>query len=626
MSNYISAERLGHQYHDKWMFRDINFGINAGQRIALVGVNGAGKSTMMNIIAKILDPSEGKLIQNKSIRIGHLEQDPLPAVSMSISDYLFSDEHPALSLIKQYELLLENPVGKDDEINALTDALSAADAWEYEYKIKHILGILGIHQLNQSIATLSGGQKKRIALAKLLIEDPDLYILDEPTNHLDIDTIEWLEDYLNKGNKTLMMVTHDRYFLDNVCNEIMEIDRGSVFFYKGNYSYYLEKKAEREEMDKASYEKNKNLWRKELEWMRRQPKARTTKSKSRIDAFGKLDEKTKELRPNQEVELSVKMSTQGNKVLELHHISKSFGDKNIINDFTYVFKKKDRIGVAGKNGSGKSTFLQLITQQIQPDKGKIIVGETTVYGYYRQDGLKFDEDMKVIDVVKDVAEYIIMADGKQLSASQLLTKFLFPPAKQNDRVSKLSGGEKKRLQLMRILMLNPNFLILDEPTNDLDIDTLNILEDFLINFPGCLVLVSHDRYLVDSLTDHLFIFEGDGNVRMYNGNYTEYRIEKEEEIEIQKQIAKQNRIAESQKANNATTAAITKKKLSFKEQKELESLEQEIATLEKRKTEINSELTKESDVEKIISLSKELEEVESSLEIKELRWLELSEN
>lgn len=623
MSNYISAEKLGHQYHDKWMFRDINFGINAGQRIALVGVNGAGKSTMMNIIAKLLEPSEGKLIQNKSIRIGHLEQDPLPAVSISISDYLFSDEHPALSLIKQYEILLENPDGKDNEINALTDALSAADAWEYEHKIKHILGILGIHQLNQSIATLSGGQKKRIALAKLLIEDPDLYILDEPTNHLDIDTIEWLEDYLNKGNKTLMMVTHDRYFLDNVCNEIMEIDRGSVYFYKGNYSYYLEKKSEREEMDKASYEKNKNLWRKELEWMRRQPKARTTKSKSRIDAFDKLDAKTKELRPNQEVELSVKMSTQGNKILELHHIGKSYGEKNIIKDFSYVFKKKDRIGVAGKNGSGKSTFLQLITQQIQPDKGKIIVGETTVYGYYRQDGLKFDEEMKVIDVVKDVADFILMADGKQLSASQLLTKFLFPPAKQNDKVSKLSGGEKKRLQLMRILMLNPNFLILDEPTNDLDIDTLNILEDFLISFPGCLVLVSHDRYLVDSLTDHLFIFEGNGEVQTYNGNYTDYRVEKEEELELQKQLAKQQKVAEAQKAQSVVVA---KKKLSFKEQKELENLEQEIASLENRKSEINSELTNESNVEKIISLSHELEEVGKNLEIKELRWLELSEN
>jgi ATP-binding cassette subfamily F protein uup len=622
MSNYISAERLGHQYHDKWMFRDINFGINAGQRIALVGVNGAGKSTMMNIIAKILEPSEGKLIQNKSIRIGHLEQDPLPTISISISDYLFSDEHPALSLIKQYEILLENPEGKDNEINELTDALSAADAWEYEHKIKHILGILGIYHLNQSIATLSGGQKKRIALAKLLIEDPDLYILDEPTNHLDIDTIEWLEDYLNKGNKTLMMVTHDRYFLDNVCNEIMEIDRGSVFSYKGNYSYYLEKKAEREEMDKASYEKNKNLWRKELEWMRRQPKARTTKSKSRVDAFGKLDEKTKELRPNQEVELSMKMSTQGNKILELHHIGKSYGDKNIINDFSYVFKKKDRIGVAGKNGSGKSTFLQLITQQIQPDKGKITVGETTVYGYYRQDGLKFDEDMKVIDVVKDVADFIIMSDGKQLSASQLLTKFLFPPAKQNDKVSKLSGGEKKRLQLMRILMLNPNFLILDEPTNDLDIDTLNILEDFLITFPGCLVLVSHDRYLVDSLTDHLFIFEGNGEVQTYNGNYTDYRVEKEEELELQKQLAKQQKVAEAQKVQ---AAAASKKKLSFKEQKELETLEQEISTLENRKVEITTEIANTTEVEKIISLSNELEEVEKNLEDRELRWLELSE-
>ncbi len=620
MSNYISAEKLGHQFHDRWLFRELNFGVNAGQRIALVGVNGAGKSTLMNIIAASLDPSEGKLIRNKSIRIGHLEQDPVPTLTCSISDYLFSDEHPALSLIKRYEELLENPEGKDEEINQLTDELSAADAWEYEHKIKQILGTLGIHHLKQTINTLSGGQKKRIALAKLLIEDPDLYILDEPTNHLDIDTIEWLEEYLNKGNRTLIMVTHDRYFLDNVCNEIMEIDRGKVFQYKGNYSYYLEKKAEREEMDKASFEKNKNLWRKELEWMRRQPKARTTKSKARIDAFGELEDKTKELRPNQEVELSIKMSTQGNKILELHHVGKSYGDKNIINDFSYVFKKKDRVGVAGKNGSGKSTFLQLITEQIQPDKGKVVVGESTVYGYYRQDGLSFDESKKVIDVVREVADHIIMADGKQLSASQLLTKFLFPPQKQNDKVSKLSGGERKRLQLMRVLMLNPNFLILDEPTNDLDIDTLNILEDFLLSFPGCLILVSHDRYLVDKLTDHLFIFEGEGHVRTYNGNYTDYRVEKEEEEEQEKARLK----AERNQAQKNTTATPVVKKRSFKEQKELDELEGSIKQLENRKKEINELLLSTTDVDAIIALSKELEEVTAELDAKEFRWLELS--
>lgn len=620
MSNYISAEKLGHQFHDRWLFRELNFGVNAGQRIALVGVNGAGKSTLMNIIAASLDPSEGKLIRNKSIRIGHLEQDPVPTLTCSISDYIFSDEHPALSLIKRYEELLENPEGKDDEINKLTDELSAADAWEYEHKIKQILGTLGIHHLKQAINTLSGGQKKRIALAKLLIEDPDLFILDEPTNHLDIDTIEWLEEYLNKGNKTLIMVTHDRYFLDNVCNEIMEIDRGSVFQYKGNYSYYLEKKSEREEMDKASFEKNKNLWRKELEWMRRQPKARTTKSKARIDAFGVLDDKTKELRPNQEVELSIKMSTQGNKILELHHVGKSYEEKNIIDDFSYVFKKKDRVGVAGKNGSGKSTFLQLITEQIKPDKGKVVVGESTVYGYYRQDGLAFDESKKVIDIVREVADHIIMADGKQLSASQLLTKFLFPPQKQNDRVSKLSGGERKRLQLMRVLMLNPNFLILDEPTNDLDIDTLNILEDFLLSFPGCLVLVSHDRYLVDKLTDHLFIFEGNGYVRTYNGNYTDYRVEKEEEDEAEKARLKAEKNQAKQQINNTPVV----KKRSFKEQKELDDLEESIKKLENRKTEINDLLLSTTNVDEIIALSKELEEVQANLDEKELRWLELS--
>lgn len=628
MSNYISAEKIGHQYHDKWLFKDINFGINSGQRIALVGVNGAGKSTLMNIIAKIIEPSEGKLVHNKAIRIGHLEQDPVANIDLSISEYLFSDDHPALSLIKKYEELLEAPIGKEKEINELTDALSAADAWEYEHKIKHILGVLGIHHLHQSIATLSGGQKKRIALAKLLIEDPDLYILDEPTNHLDIDTIEWLEEYLNKGNKTLMMVTHDRYFLDNVCNEILEIDRGQVFSYAGNYSYYLEKKAEREEMDLASFEKNKNLWRKELEWMRRQPKARTTKSKSRIDAFHELEGKTKLLKPNQSVELSVKMNTQGSKILELHRIGKSYGEKKIIKDFSYVFKKKDRIGVAGKNGTGKSTFLQLITGQMEPDKGKVIVGETTVYGYYKQDGLKFDEEKKVIDIVREVADHIIMADGKQLSASQLLTKFLFPPYKQNDKVAKLSGGERKRLQLMRVLMLNPNFLILDEPTNDLDIDTLNILEDFLMNYPGCLLLVSHDRYLVDKLTDQLFVFEGEGEVKIYSGNYTDYRLEKEEALEIEKQklrLEKSMSAEKNQVDSSAITTSNTKKKLSFKEQKELEKLDQEITELNSRKLEILSALSTISEVEKIISLSSELEQITALLEDKEMRWLELSD-
>jgi ATP-binding cassette subfamily F protein uup len=620
MSNFISAEKLGHQFQDRWLFKDLNFGINAGQRIAIVGVNGAGKSTLMNIIAGELDPSEGKMIRNKSIRIGHLAQDPVPTLTCSISDYIFSDDHPALSLIKRYEEVIENPEGREDEINHLIDELSAADAWEYEHKIKQILGILGVHHLKQTIDTLSGGQKKRIALAKLLIEDPDLYILDEPTNHLDIDTIEWLEEYLNKGNKTLIMVTHDRYFLDNVCNEIIEIDRGSVFPYKGTYSYYLEKKSEREEMDKASYEKNKNLWRKELEWMRRQPKARTTKSKARIDAFSDLDDKTKTLRPNQEVELSIKMSNQGNKILELHHVAKAYEEKNIINDFSYVFKKKDRIGVAGKNGSGKSTFLQLITEQTQPDKGKVVVGESTVYGYYRQDGLAFNEEMKVIEVVREVADYIIMGDGKQLSASQLLTKFLFPPAKQNDKVSKLSGGERKRLQLMRVLMLNPNFLILDEPTNDLDIDTLNILEDFLMAFPGCLVLVSHDRYLVDKLTDHLFIFEGEGVVRTYNGNYTDYRVEKEEEEELEKARIK----AEKNQARVVTPAPpVLKLKRSFKEQKEIDDLEAEIAELENQKEELNKKLHTETGVEELIQLASDLEKVTCILDEKELRYLEL---
>ena len=459
-----------------------------------------------------------------------------------------------------------------------------------------------------------------MALAKLLIDDPDVYILDEPTNHLDIDTIEWLEEFLRIGNKTILLVTHDRYFLDNVCNEVAELENGKVYTYKGNYSYYLEKKAEREAMDASSLEKNLNLLRKELEWMRRQPKARTTKSKSRIDSFYDLSEKTKNGPSKNSVELNVKIALQGNKIIELHHVDKSFDDKNIIHDFSYVFKKGDRIGVAGKNGMGKSTFLNLVTQQILPDKGKVIVGETTVFGYYEQKGLQFDESERVIDIVKNIAEYITMADGSTISASALLTRFLFPPAKQYGMVSKLSGGERKRLHLMRVLIKNPNFLILDEPTNDLDIDTLNVLEEFLLNFKGCILLVSHDRYLVDKLTDQLFIFEGEGNVRVYNGNYTDYRVERDEAEDAKKAALK----AEKTKSMAAPAPApAAKTKLSYKEQKEIETLEKEIAELENKKAVINEKMLSETGVDELIQLANDLAICTALLDEKEMRLLTL---
>lgn len=620
MSNFISAEQLGHSFQDNWLFKGLNLGLNAGQRMALVGVNGAGKSTLMKILSGKIQPQEGKVVGNKELRVGYLDQEPLFDAAQSIAEFIFSMDNVQQQLIRRYEELIEDPNADETEIGKLTDELSNANAWEYEHTIRQILGTLGIHHYEQKIGTLSGGQKKRLALAKLLIDDPDVYILDEPTNHLDIDTIEWLEEFLRIGNKTILLVTHDRYFLDNVCNEVAELENGKVYTYKGNYSYYLEKKAEREAMDASSLEKNLNLLRKELEWMRRQPKARTTKSKSRIDSFYDLSEKTKNGPSKNSVELNVKIALQGNKIIELHHVDKSFDDKNIIHDFSYVFKKGDRIGVAGKNGMGKSTFLNLVTQQILPDKGKVIVGETTVFGYYEQKGLQFDESERVIDIVKNIAEYITMADGSTISASALLTRFLFPPAKQYGMVSKLSGGERKRLHLMRVLIKNPNFLILDEPTNDLDIDTLNVLEEFLLNFKGCILLVSHDRYLVDKLTDQLFIFEGEGNVRVYNGNYTDYRVERDEAEDAKKAALK----AEKTKSMAAPAPApAAKTKLSYKEQKEIETLEKEIAELENKKAILNEKMLSETGVDELIQLASDLAICTALLDEKEMRLLTL---
>ena len=620
MSNFISAEQLGHSFQDNWLFKGLNLGLNAGQRMALVGVNGAGKSTLMKILSGKIQPQEGKVVGNKELRVGYLDQEPLFDAAQSIAEFIFSMDNVQQQLIRRYEELIEDPNADETEIGKLTDELSNANAWEYEHTIRQILGTLGIHHYEQKIGTLSGGQKKRLALAKLLIDDPDVYILDEPTNHLDIDTIEWLEEFLRIGNKTILLVTHDRYFLDNVCNEVAELENGKVYTYKGNYSYYLEKKAEREAMDASSLEKNLNLLRKELEWMRRQPKARTTKSKSRIDSFYDLSEKTKNGPSKNSVELNVKIALQGNKIIELHHVDKSFDDKNILHNFSYVFKKGDRIGVAGKNGMGKSTFLNLVTQQILPDKGKVIVGETTVFGYYEQKGLQFDESERVIDIVKNIAEYITMADGSTISASALLTRFLFPPAKQYGMVSKLSGGERKRLHLMRVLIKNPNFLILDEPTNDLDIDTLNVLEEFLLNFKGCILLVSHDRYLVDKLTDQLFIFEGEGNVRVYNGNYTDYRVERDEAEDAKKAALK----AEKTKSMAAPAPApAAKTKLSYKEQKEMETLTQEIAELENKKIVINEKMLSETGVDELIQLAKDLATCTALLDEKEMRLLTL---
>lgn len=615
----LSGEQLGHQFNDNWLFKDITFGIAKGQRVALVGINGSGKSTLMKILCEKIVPVEGRVVKEKGLSIGYLEQDPYFGDSKTVADFIYSLDNKQQQVIRHYEELLLDEHPDEDQLSNLMNEISELDAWEYEHEIKTILQRLSIHDLDKEISALSGGQKKRLALAKLLIDEPDVYVLDEPTNHLDIEMIEWLESYLTTGQKTLIMVTHDRYFLDNICNHILELENRKLYSYQGNYAYFLEKKSEREEQESSTLQKNRNLLKKELEWMRRMPKARTTKSKSRIDSFYDLEEKTKGRGLQQKVELSTKVSRQGNKILELEHISQKFSDHIIINDFSYTFKKGDRIGLAGRNGSGKSTLLNIISGDTSPNEGNVLVGETTVYGYYRQAGLEIKEDERVIDVVKNVAEYITMADGKSLTASQLLTHFLFPPAKQHTFVSKLSGGERKRLQLMRVLMKNPNFLILDEPTNDLDIDTLNVLEDFLERYSGVLLLVSHDRYLMDRLTEQLFILEGDTKVRIYNGNYTDYRLEKEDEVKGKSDSKK----VEEKKPSSSVQ---TKNKLSFKDQKEFEQIEYQIPELESKistlSLELNSGIT---DHVRLRELSEEIEINKIQLESMELRWIELSE-
>ncbi len=616
----LATEQVSHSFHDRWLFKDLHFGLQKGERVALVGINGTGKSTLLAILAERILPTSGKVVKEKGIKIGFLEQDPDFTGLKSINDFIYSTDNDQQRLIREYEeLLLETDIDQK-KLEDLTEKISSLNAWEYEHNIKTILNRLNIMDFHQDIKSLSGGQRKRLALAKLLIDEPDIYILDEPTNHLDIETIEWLEKLLTTGSKTVLLVTHDRYFLDNICTEIRELDRGNLFTYKGNYSYFLEKKSERETIDAVMIEKSRNLLRRELEWMRRQPQARGTKSKSRIEAYYDLEEKSKAIKGNDSVQLSVKVSRQVSKILELEHVAKRYGAKEIIHDFSYTFKKGDRIGLAGKNGTGKSTFLNLITGEEKPDTGSIAVGETTVYGYYKQGGLEVNENDRVLDVVKNIADYIEMANGEVITASQLLTHFLFPPEKQFGFVNKLSGGEKKRLQLMRVLMKNPNFLILDEPSNDLDIDTLNVLEDFLDNYKGVLILVSHDRYLLDKLTDQLFIFEGKGIVQIYNGNYADFKLEQEEIQKLEKE--KQKRITQEQVK---PIVKEEKKKLSYKEQLEYNKLEEEIEKLETQVALKTEELNQVTDHLKLSSLAEEIQSIQKQIDDKSERWLYLAD-
>ncbi len=625
--NYLSAEGISKSYNENWLFKNINIGVALGQKVALVGVNGSGKSTLLKILAGKVKPDGGQVATSKDITIGFLDQDPEFIAGQKVSEALFNPNSEVVKAIRAYEESLENPENESAFQKAM-ERMEALNAWDYDQRVKQIVSYMGIQNQEQTVDTLSGGQKKRVAMARVLIDLPDLLIMDEPTNHLDLDTIEWLEGFLSTQNTTLLLVTHDRYFLDKVCTEIVELDRGEVFKYKGGYSYFLERKAEREQQLQSSTDKARNLMKKELEWMRRQPKARGTKSKSRIEAFGDLQEKAAGKDDVQKLELNIKQTRQGNKVIEVEHIFKNFGDKKIVEDFSYIFKKKDRIGIVGKNGMGKSTLLNMLTGELAPDKGRLDKGETTLFGYFSQQGLVLKEDMRVIEVVKEIAEYITLGDGTTMGVSKFLEYFLFPPALQYTPVSKLSGGERKRLHLMRILIKNPNFLILDEPTNDFDLATLNVLEDFLMNFGGCLIIVSHDRYFMDRLVEQLFVFEGDGLVRIFNGNYTDYREELAEDTKSSgaKPSVTNTTFAEVKKETPKAETATSAKKLSFKEKKEYEDLEKEIQQIEVQKAALIEKLNSgKGSYKDLADWAAEIEKINLSSEEKSMRWMELAE-
>lgn len=620
--HFLSAEGISKSYGIKPLFSNISFHINEGDKIALVAKNGSGKSTLLHILAGKETPDEGNVWVHKDIRVVLFEQDIALDQSQSILEYIFQQDHPIIHAVKHYEA-----VSASHDTEALGKAIIQMDelgAWNFEAKVKQVLGRLNIHNLQQPISTLSGGQKKRVALAQTLIDagfdhNGVLLIMDEPTNHLDIEMVEWLEYFLNQEKITLLLVTHDRYFLDEVCNEIWELDKQSLFTYKGNYAYYLEQKAARAENVQAHLDKMKNLYRKELEWMRKQPKARTTKAKSREDRFETIEAVVKQKKSDLTLELQMKMSRLGGKVVELKKIYKSFGEKRILKGFDYTFKKGERIGIIGPNGTGKSTFLEILQGNQLPDSGKINIGDTVVFGNFSQQGLLYKEDMRVIEYVKTFAESFPLAGGGSLSAAQFLQLFLFSPEQQYTYLSKLSGGEKKRLQLLTVLFKNPNFLILDEPTNDLDLPTLSVLENFLLDFPGCLVIVSHDRYFMDRIVDHLLVFEGDGVISDFPGNYQQYR----EEVK-KNEVSQKLEIKSINQSTPKPSKTSGKKKRSYNEQRELEKLELEIPELENQKISLTEAMSNpDISYENLEALSKQLIEVTQLLEEKELRWMEL---
>ncbi len=617
--NLLTVENISKSYGEVILFSNISFGINQGQKIALVAKNGSGKTSILNIISGKDATESGQVTKRKGIRISFLEQEPDLNPTLSIEETIFDSGNEILTIIADYQKALENTDDSDAYQKAF-EAMERNDAWNFETLYKQILFKLNLTQLDQKVSVLSGGQKKRLAMANTLINKPDLLILDEPTNHLDLEMIEWLEDFFKKQNITLFMVTHDRYFLERVCNEIIELDNNQLYTYKGNYSYYLEKRDARLERESVEQHKNKILYKKELDWMRRQPKARTTKSKSRIDDFHEIKARAKQRRKDHEVQLELNMERLGSKIVELHKLSKSFGDKIMLDKFDYNFVKGERIGIIGKNGTGKSTFLNLLTGTETLDSGKIIIGETIKFGYYTQKGIAIKEGQKVIDVVREFGDYIPLKKGKQISAQQLLERFLFDRKKQYDFVEKLSGGERKRLYLCTVLIQNPNFLILDEPTNDLDIVTLNVLEGFLLDFPGCLIVVSHDRYFMDKIVDHLFVFRGDGEIEDFPGNYSDYR-----SYENSKIAEKRAEPKTEEKKKNEWRKKDDARKLSYNELKELKQLEKSIQKLEEEKVRLQAKFNNGGlSGEEINELSIALGKIERELEEKTERWFELS--
>jgi ATP-binding cassette subfamily F protein uup len=631
--NYLSVENLSKAFGERKLFSNISFGISQGQKIALVGINGAGKSTLMKIIMGLEISDTGQVGVNQSIKVAYVHQNPVFEGKMSIYQTIFDQSNSeVLKVIEDYHKAMldaESGIDNSDKMTVLFEKMDAFQAWDFEYQVKEVLGKLGLHDTELPVGSLSGGQRKRVALAKAILEKPDLLLLDEPTNHLDLETIEWLEDYLAKANLALFMVTHDRYFLEKVTNEILELDQGKAHRYQGNYGYFLDKKAERMENEDVELEKAKSLYKKELDWIRRQPKARSTKAKYRVDAFEDTKEKASQKREDRDIELQVSAQRLGNKIIEIEHLNKSFGDKNLVTDFNYVFKKKDRVGIVGPNGAGKTTFLNMITGQLAPDSGKVAIGQTTAFGYYRQEESSFDESMRLIDIVKEVAEVVVLDKGQTITVSQFLTQFGFPPKQQHTPIEKLSGGERRRLQLLMVLIKNPNFLILDEPTNDLDLMTLNTLEEFLDSFPGCLIIVSHDRYFMDRLVEHLFVFEGEGAISDFPGNYSEFReSEKSQELRAKNQEGK-NQVAsiKNQEEKSIVEVSIPQKaKAGFKQKQEFKTVNETIAKLEKEKAELTEKISGgNSDHEELMKISALMLEIDFKLEELELTWLELSE-